>query len=122
MICAVHMASLRYVHQQTLLRAPTIRLRAGACERLREILECDTDYEVADVIGMDPTQLSRIRRGKSDVGPNFLARVMLALAAKGVSTAELFEVMDVHGNTTPMSASCDMTGRRTSAFAQRRAS
>lgn len=94
------------------LRAPTIRLRDGASERLREIFDCTTYDEVADRMEIDPTQLSRVRNGRSDVGANFLARVLIALLAKGIETADLFEVVDVYGRAVPMMASCPGSSRR----------
>lgn len=121
LFCAVRIARLRYVQTPTrALRAPTIRLRDGACDRLREIFGCTRDYEVAEQMDVDPTQLSRIQTGRADVGPSFLARVLIALAAKGVDTADLFEVVDVYGYTAPMTVACPAgSARRLTSSVQR---
>lgn len=86
---------------------PTIRLRDGACERLHEIFKCSTDGEVAERIGYDRTQLSRIRRGRSDVGPFFLARLLLAVLAEGEETCDLFDIVRADGSRLPLATLTD---------------
>lgn len=72
---------------------PTLELRRGVNERLRQMFGCTTDGAVAEVLGIDASQFSRVYNGKSSPGPNFIARLLIA--ADGQATFdELFEVVD----------------------------
>lgn len=73
--------------------APTVHLRKGVGERLRAMLKCATDGELAQTLGMDVSHLSRIYNRKSSPGPTFTARLLLA--TRGQATYEdLFEVVE----------------------------
>lgn len=73
--------------------APTIHLRAGASERLRKILNCGTDGELAQALGMDVSHLSRLYNRRSSPGPSFTARVLRATRGRA-KFEDLFEVVD----------------------------
>jgi hypothetical protein len=77
--------------------APTIRLREGVGEQLQELFGCPTDGAVADVIGIDPSQFSRVSKRRSSPGPNFTARLLIAARERGLTNEQilgLFEVAD----------------------------
>lgn len=78
--------------------APTIHLRTGASKRLREILKCGTDGELAQALGMDVSHLSRLYNRRSSPGPSFIARVLTATNGK-VTFEDIFEVI---GDETPL--------------------
>lgn len=71
--------------------APTIRLRDGVNKRLKERFNCSTDTALAEVVGIDQSQWSRVTRGISSPGPTFQAQ-LLALDT-GMTFDELFEVV-----------------------------
>lgn len=89
---------------------PTVRLREGATDVLRSIFGCRTDGEVADRIGIDPSQLSRIQRWRSGVGPVFMARLLLAakdaVADRHLDISDLFEIVTETGETVPLCVNC----------------
>lgn len=72
--------------------APTIRLRDGVSERLKELFDCSTDTALAECVGIDPSQWSRVTRGRSSPGPNFQAQLLLATEGTEMTFYELFEV------------------------------
>ena len=73
--------------------APTVRLRRGVNARLREMFGCSTDGAVAEVLGIDASQFSRVYNGKSSPGPNFTARLLIATEGHA-KYEDLFEVVD----------------------------
>lgn len=73
--------------------APTIHLRAGASGRLRKMLNCGTDGEFAQVLGIHVSHLSRLYNRKASPGPTFIARVLLATQGRA-KFEDLFEVVD----------------------------
>jgi hypothetical protein len=84
--------------QDTVL-VPTIRLRRKSEETLRELFNSRTNAELAPRFGLGESQLSRLQRGRSDVYPLFLARLLLALEAEGETASDLIEVLDTDGST-----------------------
>ena len=72
---------------------PTLELRRGVNERLRKMFQCATDGAVADVLGIDASQFSRVCNGRSSPGPNFIARLLIATAGQA-SFEDLFVVVD----------------------------
>lgn len=70
----------------------TIRLRAGVAARLKKAFGCTTDTEVAEAIGIDQSQYSRVVRGRSDPGPSFQARLLLRVESHGLRFDDVFEV------------------------------
>jgi hypothetical protein len=71
----------------------TIRLRPGVAARLKDAFGCNTDTEVAETIGIDQSQYSRVVRGRSDPGPSFQARLLLRAESHGLRFDDLFEVV-----------------------------
>lgn len=84
--------------QDTVL-VPTIRLRHKSETTLRELFNSRTNAELAPRFGLGESQLSRLQRGRSDVYPQFLARLLLALEAEGQTESDLIEVLDTDGST-----------------------
>ncbi|OPG13701.1 hypothetical protein [Microbispora sp. GKU 823] len=82
--------------------APTIRLRDGVPERLKKLFDCSTDMALAETIGIDQSQWSRVARGVSAPGPAFQAQLLLAVEGKDLDFYTLFEV--VKGETERRSA------------------
>ncbi|MEV4179880.1 helix-turn-helix transcriptional regulator [Streptosporangium canum] len=72
---------------------PTIRLRNGADERLKETLGLATDTALANHIGVDQGQYNRIKNGRSAPGPYFQARLLIAVEALNLDFYDLFEVV-----------------------------
>lgn len=70
----------------------TIRLRSGVTALLKDAFGCTTDTGVAEAIGIDQGQYSRIVRGRSDPGPYFQARLLLRAEEHGLRFDDLFEV------------------------------
>lgn len=73
--------------------APTVLLRRGVNERLRTMFNCTTDGAIADVLGIDPSQFSRVYNRRSSPGPNFMARLLIAADGKA-TFYDLFEIVD----------------------------
>jgi transcriptional regulator with XRE-family HTH domain len=73
--------------------APTIRLREGVNTRLRKMFDCTTDGAVAEVLGIDASQYSRVYNERSSPGPNFVARLLIATDGKATFD-DLFEVVE----------------------------
>lgn len=69
--------------------APTIRLRDGVNELLKERFNCSTDGAVAEHIGIHPSTWSRAIRDRAIPGPK-LSELLLAL--DGLSFDDLFEL------------------------------
>lgn len=72
---------------------PTLELRRGVNERLRKMFGCATDGAVAEVLGIDASQFSRVYNGKSSPGPNFIARLLIATDGQATFD-DLFKVID----------------------------
>jgi transcriptional regulator with XRE-family HTH domain len=73
--------------------SPTVRLRRGVNARLREMFGCTTDGAVAEVLGIDPSQYSRVYNRRSSPGPNFTARLLIATEGHA-KYEDLFEVVE----------------------------
>lgn len=73
--------------------APTIRLRRGVNTRLRKMFDCATDGAVAEVLGIDASQFSRVSTWSSSPGPNFVARLLIATDGQAAFD-DLFEVVE----------------------------
>jgi len=73
--------------------SPTIRLRDGTKERLKKAFGVDSDVAVAERIGIDQSQYSRVTRGHSSPGPYFQARLLLAADVNGLGFYDLFEIV-----------------------------
>lgn len=69
--------------------APTIRLRAGVNDLLKEHFKCATNGAVAERIGVDASTWSRAIRGRAIPGPK-LAEQLLKI--EGFTFDDLFEV------------------------------
>lgn len=77
---------------------PAIYLQRGASTRLKQILNCTSHSKVAETIGIDQGQYSRIASGDYRPGLKFMARALYV--TRGRATFEdLFEVVDE--NTRP---------------------
>lgn len=72
----------------------TIRLREGVADRLKQAFGCTTDTGVAETIGVDQSQYSRVIRGRSDPGPQFQARLLIRARAHGLSFDDLFQIVE----------------------------
>jgi hypothetical protein len=77
---------------------PTVRLRRNADETLRDLFGSPTNADLAPHLGLDQSQLSRLQRQRCDVYPQFLARLVLALEAKGQDSTDLLDVLDTDGS------------------------
>lgn len=84
---------------QDTVHVPTIRLRHKSDETLRGLFNSQSNAEVAPHFGLHESQFSRLQRGCSDVYPQFLARLILALEAEGETASDLIEVLDTDGST-----------------------
>lgn len=73
----------------------TIRLRDGVAERLKKAFGCTTDTGVAETIGVDQSQYSRVLRGRSDPGPYFQARLLLRARDHGMTFDDLFQIVEI---------------------------
>ncbi len=69
---------------------PTIRLRDGVNEQLKTLWGVSTDGEVADRIGIDPSQWSRVLRGVNLPGPKLLD---LLLGIDGIKFEDVAELV-----------------------------
>lgn len=71
----------------------TIRLRSGVGDQLKKAFGCKTATEVAEVLGVDQGQYSRVLRGRSDPGPQFQARLLLRVQQHGLTFDDLFHIV-----------------------------
>lgn len=72
---------------------PTIRLKPGVAEQLKEAFGLPTDMAVARHIGIDQGQYSRVLSGRSGPGPYFQGRLLSAAGKEGLGFYDLFEVV-----------------------------
>lgn len=70
---------------------PAIYLREGVSERLQRMFDCDSNSAVAEIIGIDQSQYSRVANGGYRPGLKFMARLLRAIDGR-VTFDELFEV------------------------------
>lgn len=73
--------------------SPTIRLRDGADERLKSEFKVAKDTDLAELLGIDPSHYSRVKNGRSDPGPYFQARLLLAVQQHDLDWYDVFEVV-----------------------------
>ena len=71
--------------------AATLRLRVEQLVKLRKLAGLDTNIALADRMGFDPGNLSRILAGKQTPGPKFMASLVAAFP--GFDLDDLFEVV-----------------------------
>ena len=88
----------------------SIRLRPGSGKKLRSILGCRTDAEVAERIGKSPSMVSRVQNGERPVAGNHFARIVLKAMASGQHVVELFDLIDETGARRPISVVCSAAG------------
>ncbi len=69
----------------------TLRLKTEMVTKIRGWKGLTTDTALADAMGIDAGNLSRVLRGKQQPGPKFIASLCAALDAE---LADLFEVID----------------------------
>lgn len=68
-----------------------LRLRAEALAKIRKWVGLSTDAALAERMGTDAGNLSRVLRGKQQPGPKFIAALCTALDAE---LGDLFEVVE----------------------------
>jgi transcriptional regulator with XRE-family HTH domain len=69
----------------------TLRLKTEMVTKIRGWKGLTTDTALAEQMGIDAGNLSRVLRGKQQPGPKFIASLCQALDAE---LADLFEVVD----------------------------
>jgi transcriptional regulator with XRE-family HTH domain len=69
----------------------TLRLKTKQLAKIRGWVGLTTDAALAERMGVDPGNLSRVLRGKQQPGPVFIAAMCTALNA---DLADLFEIAD----------------------------
>lgn len=69
----------------------TLRLKTEMIGKIRGWKGLKTDASLAEVMGIDAGNLSRVLRGKQQPGPKFIASLCSALEAE---LDDLFEVVD----------------------------
>lgn len=69
----------------------TLRLKTEMIAKIRGWKGLKTDTSLADEMGIDPGNLSRVLRGRQQPGPKFIASLCRALEAE---LDDLFEVVD----------------------------
>jgi len=85
---------------------PAIKVGAGAWERLRNLLDCETDTALARRLGVDQSQISRVRWDRTDLSLILVARIQDALLAAGIETADLFWLTRADGTAVPLTVTC----------------
>ena len=70
--------------------APNVTIRWDRVRLLRQMRELDTDYKLANAMGMSQGSLSRTLRGLQAPGPRFIAGLCTAL---GATMNDLFEIV-----------------------------
>lgn len=78
---------------QVIATPPTIRLRDGATETLMKELRVRTMGGLAAKLGMDASQWSRVKCGRSNPGPQFIASVLLVASEFQLDFYNLFETV-----------------------------
>lgn len=58
---------------------PTLILRSDIVRALRETKGLESDKDLAAAMGIDPSSVSRVIRGRSQPGPKFIAALCFAL-------------------------------------------
>lgn len=69
----------------------TLRLKIEQLDKIRRWVGLTTDTALAEAMGIDAGNLSRVLRGKQQPGPKFIAALVTALKA---DLEDLFEVVD----------------------------
>ena len=69
--------------------AATITLRADRFDSILSERGASTNVAAAEILGIDNGTISRVRRGKSEPGPRFIAQTLLNLA---VTFDEVFAI------------------------------
>lgn len=70
----------------------TLRLRIEHLQKMRKLAKLDTLQALADAMGTDPGNVSRVLHGKQAAGPRFMAALVACFP--GYSLDDLFEVVD----------------------------
>lgn len=68
----------------------TLHLKDDQLKKFRVLAGLTTDTALAERMGQDPGNLSRVLRGKQEPGPKFIARLVGAFP--GMDIDDLFEV------------------------------
>ncbi len=68
-----------------------LRLKVEQLDKIRRWVGLTTDTALAEAMGIDAGNLSRVLRGKQQPGPKFIAALVTALKA---DLEDLFEVID----------------------------
>lgn len=68
-----------------------LRLKVDQLAKIRTWVGLTTDTALAEAMGIDAGNLSRVLRGKQQPGPKFIAALVTALKA---DLEDLFEVVD----------------------------
>lgn len=69
----------------------TLRLKRETLANYRRLAGLKTDASLAEKMGIDPGNLSRVLKGTQQPGPKFIASLCAAFEAR---LEELFEVVD----------------------------
>jgi transcriptional regulator with XRE-family HTH domain len=72
--------------------AATLILKADQLQKYRQVAHLDTQSKLAEAMGFDAGNLSRVLAGKQVPGPKFIAALMSAFPA--LTLDDLFEVVD----------------------------
>lgn len=89
----MYIVMFMHMTQDVLLAPPTIRLKGGVNDRLKEAFELPTDTAVAEHIGIDQGQYSRVLAGRSNPGPQFQARLLIAAEPLQLGFYDLFTIV-----------------------------
>lgn len=69
----------------------TVKIRVDRIALLRSMRELDSDYALAEAMGISQANLSRVLRGQQSPGPRFIGSMCHALAA---TQNDLFQVVE----------------------------
>ncbi|HEY1179336.1 MAG TPA: helix-turn-helix transcriptional regulator [Phytomonospora sp.] len=69
----------------------TLKLKADMVAKIRGWKGLKTDASLAEAMGIDPGNLSRVLKGRQQPGPKFIASLCTALEA---DLGDIFEVVD----------------------------
>lgn len=69
----------------------TLKLKAEMVSKIRGWKGLKTDASLAEAMGIDPGNLSRVLKGRQQPGPKFIASLCTALDA---DLGDIFEVVD----------------------------
>lgn len=72
---------------------PTIRLRDGAVERLKDEFQLGSDSALAAHVGITQGHYSRVTRKQGQPGSDFVARFLVAVRPIDLDFYDLFEVV-----------------------------